>query len=412
MNNELLIRKIELMYGLYSHPDVAKFIFNVLQNFEIQKEKNDKCFGFGQSSPAGFGFSTSGFGQHPTSGSGFTTSGSGFSTSSFGQHPTSGIGQHPTSGSGFSTSGSGFSTSGFGQHPTSSFGQHPTSGSGFTTSGSGFSTSGFGQHPTSGFGQHPTSGIEQNFIENQKSQTNFTLGSSNTFTFGQNNVNDQDSESKNISNNLYTFGINHLSNSFENLKNHLYYENILYKNNIPQTDFFNFKILFGFDSNTKDFIIADKNNIEINYSNYKNYKNKNIIWLEDQYIFDEIILKLPLIQNNELNESLFEKIHYFLKGFEKFLIELFLPNKFSKKFIEILDKFLTLPVLLAFSNEFENTRFSYKLYIMKHKIIDLTFYQKYNDRKNYHLKYFPSNEKEIDHFLTFMNHNFNFLNYF
>ena len=46
MNNEFLLRKMEIIYGLYSHPDVSKFIFNVLFYFEIQKEKNDKCFKF------------------------------------------------------------------------------------------------------------------------------------------------------------------------------------------------------------------------------------------------------------------------------------------------------------------------------------------------------------------------------
>jgi hypothetical protein len=366
MNNELLIRKMECIYGLYSHPDVAKFIFNVLLQYEEEKSSNGIPFGKFDDIYNNKNIPTYNFNQ-----------------------PIYSFGNNMNTGNSFGNNMNTGNSFGNTMNTGNSFGNTMNTGSSFGNSiitGSSINT-------------------ETNVFNSNYSNNNSNIGIETI-------QNDNNNYDLNFCNSMNTFIDNNLN------KKNIFNENSIYKNKNNElyiNDYLNFKIIFAFDVVTYDFLIFNKNNNKTNYTAFKNYKTKkNLIWLDDNYIFEKIILNLPFIQTLILNNdnSLLEQIHYFLKGFEKFLLEIFIPSNKSRIFMEYIKKFISLPVLMAFSNEFENTIFSYKYYLMRNNNINVTFYQKYIKDKNIYLKYMENYEKEIDYFLNIMNNNYYILNFF
>ena len=92
----------------------------------------------------------------------------------------------------------------------------------------------------------------------------------------------------------------------------------------------------------------------------------------NNYLFNLLNLCSIIIQCNENGEYIFNQIHLFLKGFEKLLTQVFIPclnNYELKKYIhkDIIDS-ITLPVLFAFGNEFKYHNLSLKTRLINKKV--------------------------------------------
>lgn len=119
-----------------------------------------------------------------------------------------------------------------------------------------------------------------------------------------------------------------------------------------------FKINFAFSNNSTDLpklILLTNNTQTVLPTGYS--------WVDDDQIFQRCIFSLSNIKDiakKDMNQ--FGEIHLFLLGFEYFLKEFLIPKMGEYPKIEEL---ITLPIILAFKDIFDKTKYSFQHYIMR-----------------------------------------------
>ena len=143
-----------------------------------------------------------------------------------------------------------------------------------------------------------------------------------------------------------------------------------------------------------------KNNIEYDVNLPTNYE-----WCQDELIFDSFIF--PLLKFEEIskyNKEIFLKFHYFLIGFEYLLNNALIPCINNPKYKHLVNNVIldsiTMPVLIAFGCEFQKSILSLKFQLMKNNektntMKEFKWFKSLKIDKNYILQFIPDKEAEI-----------------
>lgn len=381
--NELNIRKAEVLAGFYSHPDILTFIYNVLLHFEtpivldklkeVKNEKNSTNTSISMPIMA-INNLLNDTGTPPIMNNTNTitnTNNSIIPAFSF----NSGIPSTTNNNSTFSTFNNGFNT-GFNTNITNNS-TFPTFNTGVPSATNNniniSNNSTFSQFKT-GFNTNNTN-ITNNLNNTNKIDVYYTKNLNNTtfekdalFIFDNKKINSITElhfkcnvfkDEKNIiSEDVFLFASKYLKNT-EHIKT--------YETQIPN-----------------NYTLCDENDVVNNY------------------LFNLLNLCSIIIQCNENGEYIFNQIHLFLKGFEKLLTHVFIPcfnDSELKKYIhnDIIDS-ITLPVLLAFGNEFKYHNLSLKTRLINKKVSiqEFEWLKKLVLDKNFLLNFIREDPEKID----------------
>ena len=372
--NELNIRKAEVLAGFYSHPDILTFIYNVLLHFEtpivldkLKEVKNEKTdiqsiinnanianianIANNSTIPA-FSFN-SGIIPTTNNNSTFPTFNTGFNTNSTN-----------------STNNSTFPTFNTGLTATTNNNINNSNNGGFSTFKTGYNPNNI-NNINNIFNKNITNNINNtNKIDlyYTKNLHNTTFEKDALFIFDNKKINtitelhfkcNVFKDEKNItSEDVFLFASKYLKNT-EQIKT--------YETQIPN-----------------NYTICDENDVVNNY------------------LFNLLNLCSIIIQCNENGEYIFNQIHLFLKGFEKLLIQVFIPclnHSELKKYIhnDIIES-ITLPVLFAFGNEFKYHNLSLKTRLINKKVSvqEFEWLKKLVLDKNFLLNFIREEPEKID----------------
>ena len=355
--NELNIRKAEALAGFYCHPDIIKFIYNVLLHFEtpivldkLKEVKNDKS-------------STNTSITIPITSINNLLNDTNITNNSTIPAFTFNSGIPPTTNnnSNFSTFNNGFNTNSTNNSTIPAFT--------FNTGISPITTNNLNISNNSAFSPF---------------KSGFNTNNNNINTNNNNNINTNNINNINISNN--TNNTNKIDLYYtKNLNNTTFEKDALFifdNKKINSITELHFKCnVFNDEKNTiSDDVFLFASKYLKNTEHIKTYEtqipnNYSICDENDvvnNYLFNLLNLCSIIIQCNENGEYIFNQIHLFLKGFEKLLTQVFIPcynqselNKYIHK--DIIDS-ITLPVLFAFGNEFKYHNLSLKTRLINKKV--------------------------------------------
>ena len=355
--SELNIRKAEALAGFYCHPDIIKFIYNVLLHFEtpivldkLKEVKNEKN-----------------------------------STNTAISIPITSI-NNLLNDTGTSPIINNTNITNNSTIPAFTFntGNPPitNNNSTFTTFNTGFNSNNTNNSTIPAFtfnnGISPITTNNLN-ISNNSAFSPFKTG------FSTNNINNIN----NSNNTINTINTNITNNTINTNKIDLYYTKNLNNTTFEKDALFIFdnkKINTDTELHFKCNVFKDEDVFLFaskylkNLDNIKTYEtqipNNYTICDENDvvnnYLFNLLNLCSIIIQCNENGEYIINQIHLFLKGFEKLLTQVFIPcynhselNKYIHK--DIIDS-ITLPVLFAFGNEFKYHNLSLKTRLINKKV--------------------------------------------
>ena len=364
--SELNIRKAEALAGFYCHPDIIKFIYNVLLNFEtpivldkLKEVKNEKNSNNTAISIPIMSINNllNDTGTSPIINNTNITNNSTIPVFTF----NSGIPPITNNNSTFTTFNNGFNSNSTNNSTIPAFK---------------FNT---------GISPITTNNLN---ISNNSAFSPFKTG------FNTNNINNMNNSNNTINSNI-TNNINNINNTNNTNKIDLYYTKNLNNATFEKDALFIFdnkKINSDTELHFKCNVFKDEKNIiheDVflfaskylkNTEHIKTYETQipnNYIMCDENdvvnnYLFNLLNLCSIIIQCNENGEYIFNQIHLFLKGFEKLLTQVFIPclnNYELKKYIhkDIIDS-ITLPVLFAFGNEFKYHNLSLKTRLINKKV--------------------------------------------
>jgi len=396
--SELNIRKAEVLAGFYSHPDILKFIYNVLLHFEtpivldklkeVKNEKNSTITSISISIPipnTSINNLLNDTGAAQIINNTNNTNNSTIPAFTF----NSSIPPTTNNNSTFPTFNTGFNTG---------FNTNITNNSTFPTFNTGFPST--------------TTANNLNISNNNNGFSNFKTG------INPNNLN-------NTINTINTNITNNLNNTNNTNKIDLYYTKNLNNATFEKDALFIFdnkKINSDTELHFKCNVFRDDKNITSedvflfaskylkNTDNVKTYETQvhNNYTLCDEndvvnnYLFNLLNLCSIIIQCNENGEYIFNQIHLFLKGFEKLLINVFIPcynhSELKKNIhMDIIDS-ITLPVLFAFGNEFKYHNLSLKTRLINKKVSvqEFEWLKKLVLDKNFLLNFIREDPEKID----------------
>ena len=112
-------------------------------------------------------------------------------------------------------------------------------------------------------------------------------------------------------------------------------------------------------------------------NNYETTLPLGYSWIDDEIIYNKFIINYNNFINHGLNndinnQNIFKEFHLFLNGFENLLEKCIIPqyielSKTNTK-MELINKYLTIPVVIAFDKVFLNTNLSFISIILKNGI--------------------------------------------
>ena len=366
--SELNIRKAEVLAGFYSHPDIIKFIYNVLLHFEtpivldkLKEVKNEKTE------------------IQPIINNANIANNSIIPAFSF----NSGIPPTTNNNSTFPTFNTGFNTNITNNSifPTFNTGLTSTTNNNINNSNNG----GFSTFKT-GFNPNNINNINNTINTNITNNTNNTNKIDLYYTKNLNNATFEKDA-------LFIFDNKKINSITElHFKCNIFKDE---KNTISEDVFlFASKYLKNTD-NGKTYETQVPNNYSICDEN-------DVV---NNYLFNLLNLCSIIIQCNENGEYIINQIHLFLKGFEKLLTNVFIPcfnHSELKKYIhnDIIDS-ITLPVLFAFGNEFKYHNLSLKTRLIEKKVSiqEFEWLKKLVLDKNFLLNFIREDPEKIDYWL-------------
>ena len=373
--DDITIRRIEAIIGIYSHPDIPKFILNVLTNFETPVssqflKKNTKSNNSHQL-----------------------------------QNNKSNLQQIPNVNQ-FQQNINQFQPN-INQFPVNNQFQISNANQFQTNNGNQFQTNNGNQFQTNN-GNQFSNLFQQNTHLNTNTQANnfsqLNTQVNNNLQFNSNQLDNNSFQFNNTNNNETIFAVNK--------------EVIDKKPNIKlkcSMAFYNDKEL---NISNKMFISKKNGDSEVILpANYVWEENEKIVL--DNYLTNIINLRYIASQNDENNKTIFLNIHTFLQCFEKLLKEVMIPcinnDKLSKLVNENILNSITLPVLIAFENEFLNSHYSIMLYLIKNDSIKenlIKFLDNLNFDKVNILEVIDQKELIIDNLLFNIFKNVHLIKYF
>ena len=166
------------------------------------------------------------------------------------------------------------------------------------------------------------------------------------------------------------------------------------------------------DEKTKQYLFASRQITNIKKNIVYKYKlPENYSWVSSYTCLEDSIFYIPLMHlclnqdnKNQNQQKLFENIHSILSAFENLLNNILIPclkhKELSKSIHPKIKEAITLPVIIAFHNEFKESQYSIKnlLINQKSKEIDIKWLnEEINFKKDVLVSYnlLPENELEL-----------------